>query len=116
MSMIALVMSMVVQTTDPYIAPPAIRKPSSCTCNGRGKVDVVIKGFVVDAEVILAADRRSVEDRMATIFDVEYSTGGDFKGRTRIWHHVSAENCGVTLTETIVIPAAASSARIIIHY
>ena len=25
-------------------------------------------------------------------------------------------NCGVTLTETIVIPAAASSARIIIHY
>ena len=24
--------------------------------------------------------------------------------------------CGVTLTETIVIPAAASSARIIIHY
>ncbi len=24
--------------------------------------------------------------------------------------------CGVTLTETVVIPAAASSARIIIHY
>ncbi len=25
-------------------------------------------------------------------------------------------NCGVTLTETVVIPAAAASARIVIHY
>lgn len=29
---------------------------------------------------------------------------------------VAALTCGVTLTETIVIPAASSSARIIIHY
>ncbi len=29
---------------------------------------------------------------------------------------LAALSCGVTLTETIVIPAAASSARIIIHY
>ena len=29
---------------------------------------------------------------------------------------VAALTCGVTLTETIVIPAAAASARIIVHY
>jgi len=29
---------------------------------------------------------------------------------------LAALTCGVTLTETIVIPAAASSARIIVHY
>lgn len=35
----------------------------------------------------------------------------DKDGRDR-----AALRCGVTLTETIVIPAAASSARIIVHY
>ncbi len=29
---------------------------------------------------------------------------------------VAALSCGVTLTETIIIPAAAASARIIVHY
>ncbi|GJL92099.1 hypothetical protein [Hyphococcus sp.] len=96
MSMIALVMSMAVQSANPYIAPPTVRKAPDCTCPASSSPDVVIKGYVIDAEVTLGADRRSVEDRMATIFDVKYSTDDDFSGRTRIWHHVSAEYCGVT--------------------
>lgn len=35
----------------------------------------------------------------------------DADGRDR-----AALHCGVTLTETVVIPAAASSARIVVHY
>ena len=33
---------------------------------------------------------------MATIFDVEKSSNGDYSGRTKIWHDVSEKSCGVT--------------------
>ena len=96
MSMIAFVLTVLVQASDPYVAPPTIRKAPSCTCTGKEKPDVTFNGYVIDAEVILGADQRSVEDRMATIFDVKYSDDSTISGRTRLWHDVSEENCGVT--------------------
>lgn len=96
MSMIALALTVLVQANDPYIAPPTIRKPPACTCSGKERPDVTFSGYVIDAKVTLGADRRSIEDRMATIFDVKYSDDSTISGRTPVWHDVSAENCGVT--------------------
>ena len=52
--------------------------------------------YVIDAKVILGVDRRSVEDRMATIFDVKYSDDSKIHDRTPVWHNVSEEFCGIT--------------------
>ena len=57
---------------------------------------MTFSGYVIDAKVTLGADRRSIEDRMATIFDVKYSDDSTISGRTPVWHDVSAENCGIT--------------------
>lgn len=96
MSMIALALTVLVQANDPYFAPPTIRKPPACTCTGKERPDVTFSGYVIDAKVTLGADRRSIEDRMATIFDVKYSDDSTISGRTPVWHDVSAENCGIT--------------------
>ncbi|MEO1136354.1 MAG: hypothetical protein AAFW68_07060 [Pseudomonadota bacterium] len=42
--------------------------------------------------------------------------GRDSRATDEHGRDMAALRCGVTLTETIVIPAAASSARIIVHY
>lgn len=42
--------------------------------------------------------------------------GQDSRATDNDGRDIAVLRCGVTLTETIVIPAAASSARIIIHY
>ena len=42
--------------------------------------------------------------------------GQDGRATDNDGRDMAALRCGVTLTETIVIPAAATSARIIIHY
>jgi hypothetical protein len=42
--------------------------------------------------------------------------GSDGRATDEDGRDMAVLRCGVTLTETIVIPAAASSARIIIHY
>ncbi|PQA87067.1 hypothetical protein [Hyphococcus luteus] len=96
MTLFALLLSMALQTPDPYAAPPVLGEKSACTCPAYNDSDVTITGFVIDAEVILGADRHSVEDRMATIFDVTQSSDLEISGRTRVWHNVSEDNCGVT--------------------
>jgi hypothetical protein len=68
----------------------------SCVCPARSIADVTFTGYVIDAKVILGADRRSVEDRMATIFDVKYSDDSKIHDRTPVWHNVSEEFCGIT--------------------
>lgn len=79
------------QDPPPNARPPEVREVSRCICNASRKIpEFNIEGFVIDAEVTLGADRRSVEDRMATIFDTEDN------GRTKVHHYVSDENCGVT--------------------
>ncbi len=42
--------------------------------------------------------------------------GQDLSATDEDGRDMAVLHCGVTLTETVVIPAAASSARIIIHY
>ena len=42
--------------------------------------------------------------------------GLDLRATDQDGRDLAALRCGVTLTETIVIPAAAESARVIIHY
>ncbi len=84
------------QDLDRY-APPEVRQAPACVCPAsRETPEVVFSGFVVDAEVTLGADRRSVEDRMATVFDVKSSNNGDVDGRTRLWHTTAPSSCGVT--------------------
>ena len=53
--------------------PEIPEEPSDCMCPADVSPDVTLSGYVVDAKVILGSDRRSVEDRMATIFDVKTS-------------------------------------------
>ena len=94
--MFAFLISLALQTPDPYTPPPTLYGAPSCTCPATGDSDLTVTGFVIDAEVILGADRRSVEDRMATIFDVTSSSDSSVSGRTKIWHNVSEASCGVT--------------------
>ncbi|WP_425409736.1 hypothetical protein [Hyphococcus sp.] len=82
--------------TDPA-APPELKTAPACVCPAPSEApDVTFSGYVVDAKITLGADRRSVKDRMATIFDVKSSSDGDIEGRTSLWHTTSAETCGVS--------------------
>ncbi|MHA7872086.1 MAG: hypothetical protein ACX939_07040, partial [Hyphococcus sp.] len=47
---------------------------------------------------------------------LDCGAGQDARATDADGRDMAALRCGVTLTETIVIPAAAASARIIIHY
>lgn len=96
MTMFAFLLSMALQTPGVYTPPPAIPGKPACTCPANSRPDVTVSGYVVDAQVILGADRRSVEERMATIFDVTQASDSTIRGRTKIWHNVSEESCGVT--------------------
>lgn len=99
MSLIAFLLSLNAFGADnsPSYAPPEIRTPPSCVCPASSEPpDVTFSGYVVDAEVTLGSNRRSVEDRMATIFDVEQSSDGELEGRTRLWHNADPATCGVS--------------------
>ncbi len=83
---------------DALTAPPVLRKvpATTCTCSAAREPGIIIlEGLIVDAEVTLAPDRISINDRQATIMEVVKSTE-DIKGRTRIWHTTSEKSCGVT--------------------
>ncbi|MEZ5920673.1 MAG: hypothetical protein R3C60_04890 [Parvularculaceae bacterium] len=47
---------------------------------------------------------------------LDCGAGQEVRATDKSGRDAAALSCGVNLTETIVIPAAASSARIIIHY
>ena len=73
----------------PKSAPPP---PRRCTCAQPPETpDRIISGLVVDAELTLGADRRSVNDRQATIFE---TAGG--KERIRIFHSTQVKKCGLS--------------------
>lgn len=81
-------------------AAPTIRKAPEapkCTCPDSYEAGaIMLKGIVVDAEMTAAADGRSANDWMATIFDVVYASDGSAKGRTRVWHSNAPGKCGLT--------------------
>lgn len=92
----ALLLTIMMQSSDAYNAPPVLKKYSDCTCPADVSPDITLSGYVIDAKVILGADRRSVEDRMATIFDVKTSDDSSVTGRTAVWHTTSEDSCGVS--------------------
>lgn len=89
-------MAVMAQDIGDLTAPPVAKKLSDCVCPADASPDVTLSGYVIDAKVVLGADRRSVEDRMATIFDVKSSNTSSVSGRTPVWHHISDDACGVS--------------------
>jgi len=86
------------QTAGDLGAPPVdIRKAPECRCPEAPEEAVVfLRGLVVDAEITVAPDGRSPNERQATVFTINPSAEHDYKGRTRIWHTTRTESCGVT--------------------
>ena len=86
------------QTAQELSAPPTtVKKAQSCFCPSQIEADLVtMNGLVVGAEVTLAPDRLSTNERQATIFDIASADQSGINGRTKIWHVTSAAKCGVT--------------------
>ncbi len=100
-SFVFFISALGIQSADGALtAPPVLRKApvKTCTCTvAREPGLIILEGLIVDAEVTLAPDRISINDRQATIMDVAKSSDGDndIQGRTRIWHTTSEKSCGV---------------------
>ena len=74
------------------------------------------QGGVTDRAYVTAPpDWLYVVERESGSF-LDCGQGMDARKTDRDGRDLATLNCGVTLTETVVIPAAAASARIIIHY
>lgn len=73
-------------------------------------------GGVTDRAYVTAPPYYSyvVEKERGSFLDC--GEGRDVRAADRDGRDQAMLRCGVTLTETVVIPAAASSARIVIHY
>lgn len=97
MKSVVLLLAFMAQGAGDLTAPPKLKEFSEeCVCPADIEPDVTLTGYVIDAQIILGADRRSVEDRMATIFDVKSSSSSKISGETKVWHNVSEQACGVT--------------------
>ncbi|MEO0880286.1 MAG: hypothetical protein AAFY22_11320, partial [Pseudomonadota bacterium] len=74
-----------------------------------------VGGVTDHANIVAPPDWAYVVEREAGSFldcgDGMDAGGADSDGRSR-----APLDCGVTLTETLIIPAAAKSARIIVHF
>ena len=90
-------MAMAQDAGDLTSPPISIRKGPECTCPEEAGQEVLrLRGLVVDAEITLAPDGRSPNERQATIFDIKPNNQGDIEGRTRIWHSTKKSSCGLT--------------------
>ena len=80
--------------------PVAIRKDDpalACICEANDDpAPIILHGLVTGARTILGPDRRSVEDRMATIFNIQWSSDRFVRGEVMVWHLTAPKNCGVT--------------------
>ncbi len=96
--LISLLSMMLLQSAGDLAAPPIeIRKAKVCTCPDEMDENLLmLRGLVVDAEVTLAPDGRSPNERQATIFDIKPNNKVDIEGRTRIWHSTNKSQCGLT--------------------
>ncbi len=93
-----LSMMAMAQDAGDLAAPPIeIRRAPECTCPDEIDQDLLIlRGLVVDAEITLAPDGRSPNERQATIFDIKPNNDFDIEGRTRIWHSTNESQCGLS--------------------
>ena len=91
------VLAMAQSAGDLGAPPPEVGKKPECRCPDTLEDGVLfLRGLVVDAEVTVAPDGRTPNERQATIFTINPSTDHDYKGRTRIWHTTKTESCGIT--------------------
>ncbi|MEZ5894148.1 MAG: hypothetical protein R3C58_13525 [Parvularculaceae bacterium] len=95
MKAVALLLLAAVQGAD-LTAPPEVKKLPDCVCPASSAADVTLSGFVVDAKIIPGSDLSSYEARMATIFDVSWSSDSSVKGRTAVWHNFGEAACAVS--------------------
>ncbi len=72
-------------------------------------------GIADEAYVIAPPDFLYVVEKEPGSF-LDCGEGQETRQTDNSGRDVAALSCGVTLTETIVIPAASASARIIVHY
>ncbi len=82
-------------------APPKLNRARAilCGCAKAAAPDFLLTGLVVDAELVLGADKRSAADRQATIFNILSAMKNgepiDTRGRTKIFHGTNINECGV---------------------
>lgn len=76
---------------------PQVRAAPSCACPEEVDFEgaILLRGVVVDAEVMLSADGRSARDRQATIFAVDRGGAWNTGGRARVFHSTNEARCGV---------------------
>ncbi|MEQ1929188.1 MAG: hypothetical protein ABL957_01470 [Parvularculaceae bacterium] len=74
------------------------------------------QGGITDRAYVTAPPRyASAVERESGSF-IDCGEGMDGRSTDSDGRDMAALHCGVTLTETVVIPAAAKSARLIVHY
>ncbi|MAW81843.1 MAG: hypothetical protein CMI63_16535 [Parvularcula sp.] len=95
----------------------ALTLPASAADNSAGAVSIGEgSGGITDRAYVAAPPNYLyvVEKERGSFLDC--GEGRDGRATDEDGRDMAVLRCGVTLTETIVIPAAAASARIIIHY
>lgn len=90
-------------------AEPAARSAGSVTI-GEGSGGITDRAYVAAPPNYLYV----VEKERGSFLDC--GEGSDGRATDEDGRDMAVLRCGVTLTETVVIPAAATSARIIVHY
>lgn len=75
-------------------APQVMQYRPGCSCPVEDEAVNFLRGLIVDAEVTLAPNRLSINERQATIVNVESADNG-VSGRTRVWHSNNTDACGV---------------------
>lgn len=96
--------------TLPAVAAENARDSAGAVSIGDGSGGVTDRAFVAAPPNYLYV----VEKERGSFLDC--GEGQDGRATDNDGRDMAVLRCGVTLTETIVIPAAATSARIIIHY
>lgn len=98
------------------LAAPAVMLTSAAAGSAGGVALGEARGGVTDGAFVTAPpDYAYVVEREAGSF-LDCGDGMDARATDADGRDLAALNCGVTLTETLAIPAAARSARIIVHY
>jgi len=97
------------------IYAPALAQSSDSSTAGGVAVGESQGGVTDRAYVIAPPNYAYVVERKAGSF-LDCGDGMDAQATDKNGRDLAPLQCGVTLTETIVIPAAAASARVVVHF
>lgn len=111
---IRLALKHIVYLAAPLIAAVAVA-PASAESAGAVALGESLGGVVDRAYVSAPPQFAYVMERAAGSF-LDCGEGAETRKADEAGRDQPSLTCGVTLTETIVIPAAADSARIIVHF